>query len=636
MSNLEDRLTVALTITADTVKEETLRPLAFPPRMRRRWLLALTPVAAAMAVMLIVGIEVGIGHLGPSTPPARAGLAAPTVSIGKDPAALAFDAADKTIYVLGGRPGLGLTMVGAGDCNASITSGCAQVRHTSSGLPAQDIVVDEHSRTLYVLGGGQRDAVALINAATCNATTTSGCQTRTFIHVPPGAIELAVNPRNDTIYLIYNLVGQLSVINGQTCNAADTSGCAAAVATEAAPALAAVSPEVAVDPVTDTLYYGTAKGLAVIDGRTCYGRDVLGCGRVLATVPADGRSAGLVLNQATGTLYDMHPEVGAVRVINRNTCDAVTTTGCASPAAAIRGGPIPVEGAADPAANTIYFADSDSRVYMIDASACRAGRLNGCRDAPASFPVGAAPVHLVLDPAAQTLYVANMAGTLSIINTATCNAGAVRGCPRPFPAGAGRSAPAGHHNPTYYCDGSATTYDSGLPAGPLITGSVRVAAGKVDGLPWSLWAKKGVRDPFGIEQGGVVVNGRWYGLCEIELSDGPAGNFEMIDAGAHAIAYGWAQHPQNVRFALTSTSSGRLPAPSSVHLNGLTFFITWLPESACAYHSITLHAVATNGPAWGGVENRINGACMPNRLAPMGDGGGAATWGGGVNAWATP
>jgi hypothetical protein len=27
---------------------------------------------------------------------------------------------------------------------------------------------------------------------------------------------------------------------------------------------------------------------------------------------------------------------------------------------------------------------------------------------------------------------------------------------------------------------------------------------------------------------------------------------------------------------------------------------------------------------------------MPNRLAPMGDGGGAATWGGGVNAWATP
>ncbi|HCU92786.1 MAG TPA: hypothetical protein DHU96_08605 [Actinobacteria bacterium] len=227
---------------------------------------------------------------------------------------------------------------------------------------------------------------------------------------------------------------------------------------------------------------------------------MLGCGKVLATVPA-GESAGLVVNQATGTLYGMRPGVGAVTVINRDTCDAVTTTGCASPATAIRGGPIPVGGAADPAANTVYFAGRGSSVFMVDASACRAGNLN---------------------------------------------------------------------------------------------------------------------------------------RCQVELSDGANGNSEMIAAGAHGIAYGWAQHPQNVRFALTSTSPGRLPAPSSVHLNGLTFFITRLPESACAYHSTTLHAVATKGPAWGGVENRINGACIPNRLVPMGNGGGAAAWGRGVNAWATP
>jgi hypothetical protein len=39
---------------------------------------------------------------------------------------------------------------------------------------------------------------------------------------------------------------------------------------------------------------------------------------------------------------------------------------------------------------------------------------------------------------------------------------------------------------------------------------------------------------------------------------------------------------------------------------------------------------------FGKFENGVNSACMPNRLVPMGDGGGTATWGRGVNAWASP
>jgi hypothetical protein len=44
-------------------------------------------------------------------------------------------------------------------------------------------------------------------------------------------------------------------------------------------------------------------------------------------------------------------------------------------------------------------------------------------------------------------------------------------------------------------------------------GSSVTSAGPAGGLAWSLWAKKGIVDPYGIEQGGVVLNGRWYGLC---------------------------------------------------------------------------------------------------------------------------
>jgi hypothetical protein len=50
---------------------------------------------------------------------------------------------------------------------------------------------------------------------------------------------------------------------------------------------------------------------------------------------------------------------------------------------------------------------------------------------------------------------------------------------------------------------------------------VRAASGSADGVGWSLWAKGGIPDPYGIEQGGVVLNGRWYGLCGTPLSAGP-------------------------------------------------------------------------------------------------------------------
>lgn len=629
MTGLERRLTAALTDTAGTVRGETLRPLSVRRRPKRRWTRAVAPVAAAAAVVLVVGLDVGIGRMTAAQRlpggPARPGTA---FSVGGYPLRMVFDPADQTIYTLTGRqlPAADLTMIGTTACNAAATSGCMAVRHVPvPGSPVQDIAVDPRTRTLYVLSGsGQRDTVAVLDAAACKAADTAGCgDSRAVVHVPSGATALAVNPRNGSVYVTYNQVGQLSVINGRACNATHITGCATAAATEAAPALSASWPELAPDPVSGTLYYDGARGLTIIDGRTCSGADVLGCGKALATVRVPSGVSQVTIDQADSTLYVT--ESGAVAVIDRNRCSAENTTGC-SAQATVRGGPTPVYEAADQSAHTLYVSGGDSgSVFMVDTSACHAGSFRGCSKAPASFQVRGA-ADLALDPAAHTLYVVSgAAGAMTIVNTDTCNASGNGGCPRTSPASTGALPGGQRHNPAYWCDSSLTQYDAGLPAGPFEQKAIRVARGSADGLRWSVWAKKGITDPYAIEQGGMVLNGRWYGLCQQPLSAGPGAGFAMIDAGSYAIVYGYIQHPEPVKVALSS--GGQRWSPSSVLLTGTTFYISRLPHTACAYHAMRLSAIATRGPAWSGhLDNAVN-SCTPGRLVTLSEEGG--TWGAG-------
>jgi len=60
MTRTEDRLTEALTAAARAVPEESLRPLIAPPARRRRpaWL---APVAAALGIVLVVGLALAAG-----------------------------------------------------------------------------------------------------------------------------------------------------------------------------------------------------------------------------------------------------------------------------------------------------------------------------------------------------------------------------------------------------------------------------------------------------------------------------------------------------------------------------------------------------------------------------------------------
>ena len=366
MTATEDRLREALAAAAGTVREDTLRPLAVPERRGRRWPRLLAPLAAAAAVLLIVGVEVGIGRT--PAPPPRSHSRIPAVvnaRFGEIPTGVALDAASDTMYVTARNERRGLrgtvAMVNVATCNASGIRGCRHVAHVSTGgRPPTDVAVDEQTHTLYVASDVPTSAVAVYNTATCNAVTTRGCTRHPpLISAAPGVTgpaTLAINPVTDTVYVIYANSNQLSVINGKTCNATDQAGCG-----RAAVALPIGGqqphPAVAVDPATNTIYVGTWNGgLLVIDGRTCNGTDVRGCGTVLATAPVAGPASAIAVDQAAGTLYVTSPDPSLVTVIHTSTCSARDVSGCAGRMTVTRGGVDPLAPAGDQASHTLYLA----------------------------------------------------------------------------------------------------------------------------------------------------------------------------------------------------------------------------------------------------------------------------------------
>ena len=651
MTRTEERLRAALAETAATVRPETLRPLTAPRRSLRRWTRALVPMAAALAAVLVIaGVEVGTRQLAGPRPRARAPRPAPTVLVKGRPEHLALDPVSGTLYVADKASGT-VTMISTAACNAARTSGCGKARRfrtypapwrIGGGLPTSgDMVANPRTRTLYVLNPGPPATVAVISMADCNAGTTRGCRGRpALLRLPGPAGALAVNPRTNTLYAAHEALpvsrSQLYVINGAACDAANLHGCAAAQVYQVPrrnPILG-----MAVDPGTDTLYLGGPAQLLVLDGRTCGAGDVRGCTTVLGAAPVDGVAGHITVAPASGAIYISSTDSGMVTVINRDTCSALSTVGCRGQVRAASGGPSPFGAAADPASGTVYVTNAGGVVSMIRTAACGGASVSGCGQAPAIFGVTSPSVPAplidtaapVIDAATRTLYVLRTvpagkstgvlagqpqrwAGRLSLISTAACNAASTAGCPGRSPAGTGPMAWTQLGSPDYSCAAS-----SGLPAGPFTLASVRVAAGSADGLHWSVWARKAGIRPWSIEQGGLVLNGRWYSLCGYEGAEAHA-SIQVASVGARAVAYGFIQHPLRAirltqRAAITLRSQGQaLPLQSAVQLPGMTIFVSRLPQSACSYHLLTLTGHALTGPAWRGTTQLTLGPCVVQR-----------------------
>jgi hypothetical protein len=170
------------------------------------------------------------------------------------------------------------------------------------------------------------------------------------------------------------------------------------------------------------------------------------------------------------------------------------------------------------------------------------------------------------------------------------------------------------------CSPHATSLSSGRLSAALTAGEVKVAGGTIGGQPWSLWSQKGSRGVDGIKSGGLVLSGRWYGMCPM-IPLNPA-QFDLIDAGPRGVVYGFVASPGDYAIRLSGqTLRERLPAPSAMLVQGGTFFIGLLPRSACDYSSMTLDAT---GKSLTDTHNLSFGSCKSRQLVTVN--GGSGSW----------
>jgi DNA-binding beta-propeller fold protein YncE len=286
--------------------------------------------------------------------------------------------------------------------------------------------IDEATHTLYASDESPSGTVAVINTATCNATSTSGCaQHPPMIKIGAFPGPPAVNPVTHTMYVAYGNAGnKVAVVNAATCNATDTSGCGQA------PAVVNIGTGtfiLAVSAATDTIY-GPASGahytgdtVAVINGATCNGTDHTGCRHLAATATVGAGPVGAAVTDRTHTLYVANnangDSPGTVSVINTATCNGTVTTGCGGPFPTAATGPSPQLIAADTSTGTLYVTDASSAsVTVLNGSQCNAAFTGGCGNATREQAVGSGPFGLAVNPATSTVYVANgyLPGSMSI------------------------------------------------------------------------------------------------------------------------------------------------------------------------------------------------------------------------------
>jgi len=293
------------------------------------------------------------------------------------------------------------------------------------------VAVDEATDTLYV-ANLQGSTVWVIDGATCNATDQQGCsRPPATVAVGNGPYALAVDEATDTVYVTNpSAAGSgdtVSVINGATCNAATQSGCRQSPATIT---VGTAPLGIAVNPTTNTVYVtaagenaftdgsGLGDTVSVINGASCDGADTSGCGRSPAQVTVGAAPWGIAVDSSTNSIFVANNDAGdgpaSLSVLHGATCDGADTSGCRTAAPSTIGGVgrAPNGIAFDAAADAVYTANyENASVSIVSVKDPGASRGASPREA-----VGSLPGNVALDPTNHTAYVTNsQSGTLSIV-----------------------------------------------------------------------------------------------------------------------------------------------------------------------------------------------------------------------------
>jgi DNA-binding beta-propeller fold protein YncE len=387
-----------------------------------------------------------------------------TAPTGAGPFAIAIDDATHTVYVANQDDGT-VSVIDAATCNGQNQSGCADAGPTIAAGPTPfGIAVDRRADTVYVTDlGDDAGTVSVINGATCNAITTTGCgqqpATATVGHFPFGVL---IDRRDHTVYVTNADDNTVSMIDRRTCNATNTAGCA-----ESHPTVAVGSFPVALalDRRSGTLYVGSqnfandssaapADGptIVVIDARTCNAQETDRCGQAHPALTVPGGTDGMSIDQRTETLFVSNNGPGAspaqrrsVSVIDVARCNAHTNAGCGQEAPTALTHANPGGNTHDPATDTEYVTTGDGTLDVIDGASCRAGVLTGCGQPAPSALAGLDPFAIAINPVTRSVYVGDasefegLPWSMSVLNAAQCNTTDADGC-SPTPISATRQA----------------------------------------------------------------------------------------------------------------------------------------------------------------------------------------------------
>ena len=145
-----------------------------------------------------------------------------------------------------------------------------------------------------------------------------------------------------------------------------------------------------------------------------------------------GFPTGLAVDAAHDTVYVASGDANSLSMIDTRTCNASTTRGCAAATTVATGGQDPIGVVVDEATGTVYAVNGGSdTVAVIDADTCNASDHAGCGHSPALVTVPGGPEFLALDAATDTVYVADTVRGRSRSSTAPP---ATPGPPRVAPA----------------------------------------------------------------------------------------------------------------------------------------------------------------------------------------------------------
>ena len=138
-----------------------------------------------------------------------------------------------------------------------------------------------------------------------------------------------------------------------------------------------------------------------------------------------------------------------------------TTVGCGADPPTVTAGSGVSAVAVDRTNNTVYVADGDGTVSVIDGARCDSLIVSGCHDTPHAVRTGAGTAAVVVDAKDHTVFALNGSDdTLSSIDAATCDGATPSACPPLAPAqrDAPELGPGASENDLIVTPGNDTAY----------------------------------------------------------------------------------------------------------------------------------------------------------------------------------